>query len=273
MAPRRFATTCVVILALTAVGCRDFPDGASARELAPTPSPSPREFLEIGADESPHDAVQPARAGVAAPESVDRWEWALRAKGDVLGVYDDPRGGATLRMSIDATNPWDQRIAFPIRGVRVVDGTSWYRVLLGIAPNGSNGWVMGDDVTFDRIRHRVIVDLSERALRHYRNGKLRHRFSVGIGAPETPTTAGHFFVWAHLDPRDPSGAYGSYLLGLSGFSEVLTSWPGGGRMAIHGTADPTDRGARVSYGCPRVYNPQMNELRNIPMGTSVLIRP
>jgi lipoprotein-anchoring transpeptidase ErfK/SrfK len=95
---------------------------------------------------------------------------------------------------------------------------------------------------------------------------------VGIGAPNTPTTVGRFFVWAHLDTRGASGPYGSYLLGLSGFSEVLSYWPGGGRMAIHGTADPTDRGRRVSYGCPRVYNPQMNRLRGIPMGTTVLIR-
>ena len=130
----------------------------------------------------------------------------------------------------------------------------------------------GDDVTFDRTRHRVVIDLSDRVLRHYRNGKMRHRFSVGIGAPDTPTTTGHFFVWAHLDPRDASGPYGTYLLGLSGFSRVLTDWPGGGRMAIHGTADATDPGRRVSYGCARVYNAQMNELRGIPMGTTVLIR-
>lgn len=43
-------------------------------------------------------------------------------------------------------------------------------------------------------------------------------------------------------------------------------------MAIHGTADATDPGRRVSYGCARVYNAQMNELRGIPMGTTVLIR-
>jgi len=43
-------------------------------------------------------------------------------------------------------------------------------------------------------------------------------------------------------------------------------------MAIHGTADPSDPGMRVSYGCARVFNPQMNELRGIPMGTTVLIR-
>lgn len=278
MAPRRTAIAFFVVIALLGAGCGDFPDGASARELAttaspiPSATPSPREFLEIGADGSAPGTEQPVKVATPAPKSLERWGWALRAVDQRLNVYTDPRGGARLRMSIDALNPWDQRIAFPIRGVRGKGGTTWYRVLLGIEPNGANGWVRGDDVTFDRTRHRVVVDLSGRVLRHYRNGKLRHRFTVGIGAPNTPTTVGRFFVWAHLDPRDASGPYGTYLLGLSGFSEVLTNWPGGGRIAIHGTADPTDRGRRVSYGCARVYNPQMNQLRGIPMGTTVLIR-
>ena len=79
----------------------------------------------------------------------------------------------TIDPPIDALNPWDQRIAFPIRAVHMLGGEAWYRVLLGIEPNGSNGWVRGDDVTFDRTRHRVVIDLSDRVLRHYRNGKMR----------------------------------------------------------------------------------------------------
>jgi hypothetical protein len=281
VSPRRTLAACIAVLALLGAGCGEFPDpdasaleGAQVAAASPLASPSspPREFLEVGEQATSHDAGEPVGATVPAPKSLERWGWALRSKADGLDVYTDPRRGASLRMSIDALNPWDQRIAFPIRAVRVLGGETWYRVLLGIEPNGSNGWVRGDDVTFDRTRHRVVIDLSDRVLRHYRNGKMRHRFSVGIGASDTPTTTGHFFVWAHLDPRDASGPYGTYLLGLSGFSRVLTDWPGGGRMAIHGTADPTDPGSRVSYGCARVYNPQMNELRGIPMGTTVLIR-
>jgi lipoprotein-anchoring transpeptidase ErfK/SrfK len=277
VSPRRAIAACFTIIALLGAGCGEFPDdSAMAREAAraasPSPSPSPREFLEVGDQASSHAAGEPAGTAVPAPKYLERWGWALRSRTDRLDVYTDPRDGASPRMSIHAMNPWDQRIAFPIRDVRMRGETAWYRVLLGIEPNGSNGWVRGDDVTFDRTRHRVVIDLSQRVLHHYRNGTLRHRFTVGIGAPGTPTTPGHFFVWAHLDPRDASGPYGTYLLGLSGFSQVLTNWPGGGRMAIHGTADPTDRGGRVSYGCARVYNPQMNELRGIPMGTTVLIR-
>ena len=280
-APRRPLVACFAALALLgAASCGDFPDDpASAHELAqrppdapsPEPSPSPREFLEVAEGEASHASTEPVRTSLRAPKSLERWEWAVRAIGDRLSVYSGLRPTARRR-NIDALNPWDQRIAFPVREVRMRGGAAWYRILLGIQPNGSTGWIRGDDVTFSRIRHRVAVDLSARELRHFRNGKLRHRFTVGVGARGTPTTAGRFFVWAHLDPRDASGPYGTYLLGLSGFSKVLTNWPGGGRMAIHGTADPTDRGRRVSYGCTRVYNPQMNRLRGIPMGAMVWIR-
>ena len=58
---------------------------------------------------------------------------------------------------------------------------------------------------------------------------------------------------------------------LSGFSNVITEWVGGGRMAIHGTSDPSDRGHDVSYGCVRVYNPQMKDLTDVPLGTPVWI--
>lgn len=275
MAPRSPQTALFIALALLGASCREAPNvAASARELAPTPrsSPAPRVFLETGLGETPDARPQSPQVEMPAPKSLDRREWALRARGDSLTVYADPGDGATVRATVAASNPWGQQVAFPVRAVHIEHGAAWYRVMLGIEPNGSNGWVRGDDVMFDRIRHRVIIDLSSRTLRHFRDGELAHRFVVGIGAPESPTTVGRFFVWAHLDPRDPTGAYGSYLLGLSGFSKVLMDWPGGGRLAIHGTADASDPGSRVSYGCARVYNPQMDRLRGIPMGTTVLIR-
>jgi lipoprotein-anchoring transpeptidase ErfK/SrfK len=287
LSPRRVAVAFLAIAALAGASCGELPDErASARELAQAPpptesamsspdaeppeSPAPQEFLEIGESVTSQEATPSAGGSLPAPESLRRWEWAVSTKDGRLDVYAAP-GGAP-QSQVDTLNPWDQRLVFPISKAQVVDGMAWYRVLLGVEPNGSKGWVRGDEVSFERMRHRVVIDLSDRMLRHYRNGRMRHRFSVGIGAPGTPTTPGRFFVWAHLNPRDASGPYGTYLLGLSGFSEVLTDWPGGGRMAIHGTADPSDPGRRVSYGCARVHNPEMNRLRGIPMGTTVLIR-
>jgi lipoprotein-anchoring transpeptidase ErfK/SrfK len=82
-------------------------------------------------------------------------------------------------------------------------------------------------------------------------------------------------VWARVSTGRPSGPYGSYILGLSGFSEAIdpSDWPGEPRLAIHGTDDPGDAGQAVSSGCVRVLNALLRFLRDVPMGTPVLIRP
>ncbi len=54
---------------------------------------------------------------------------------------------------------------------------------------------------------------------------------------------------------------------------MITDWPGGGRMAIHGTSDPSVAGQDVSNGCIRVFNPLMAKLIDVPMGATVIIRP
>ena len=155
---------------------------------------------------------------------------------------------------------------------RDAEGEAWLKVLLPIRPNENAGWVKSEDVRLIPQHERIVVDLSRRTLWHYRDGKLLDRFSVGIGRPETPTATGTFYVWARVPQASPSGPYGTFTLGISGFSEVLKTWPGGGRMAIHGTANPADPGKAVSHGCVRVYNPDMLKLRHVPLGTPVIIR-
>ena len=197
---------------------------------------------------------------------------AAVAVAPILRVVHHPGTAKATISRVDARNPWGQAIRFLVVGAsRDPSGVAWFRVLLGTGPNGAAGWVPSDEVRLHRRHDRIVVSLSKRILWHLRNGRLIQRFRVGVGAAHTPTTPGRFFVWAKV-PADPHGPYGSYVLGLSGFSEVLTSWPGGGRMAFHGTDNANDRGQWVSHGCVRVYNPQMDELRDVPMGTPVVIR-
>jgi lipoprotein-anchoring transpeptidase ErfK/SrfK len=227
--------------------------------------------------------AEPASAGSAAVGSavvpmvqpLPAWkggQLAVVAVGPSLRVRRLPDLGSRVLQRVSARNPWGEAIRFLVIGAaRDGAGVPWLRLLLGTDPNGAAGWVPMDRVHLRRIRDRIVVSLSERTLWHLHDGVLVQRFRVGVGATSTPTTPGRFFVWAKLS-ANPHGAYGSYILGLSGFSEVLTSWPGGGRMAIHGDDNPSDRGQWVSHGCVRVYNPQMDRLRDIPMGTPVVIR-
>ena len=151
------------------------------------------------------------------------------------------------------------------------DGRPWYQVLLPVRPNDKAGWVPADSIKLVPERERLLIDLSSFTLTWYRGGKVADRFRVGVGAPGFPTATGTFYVWASI-PQPPGSPYGVYALGLSGFSNVITDWAGGGRMAIHGTAVASDQGHRVSHGCVRVFNPNMSKLRHVPLGTPVVIQ-
>jgi hypothetical protein len=196
----------------------------------------------------------------------------LRANEARFRIYRHPGPGAVLSMRLRATNDWSQPLWLPaVDGFVDVDATAWYRVRLPIRPNGALGWVRGDQAQARVLHERIVVDLSTHRLQRIVAGDTVEAFSVGSGASGTPTPAGRFFVWAHVPTGEPHGPYGVYALGLSGFSDVITDWIGGGRLAIHGTDDPNDRGVDVSHGCVRVYNPQMRTLTDVPLGTPVWI--
>jgi hypothetical protein len=192
-----------------------------------------------------------------------------------LSMWKRPgSGGPDYRFDDDNPNTAGGPVSpLLIDGRAERDGERWVRVLLPVRPNGASDWAKAADVTIRPVFHRIDIDLSERSLRHYVRDDLVSRLRVGIGAPQYPTARGRFYVWQRVPFADASGPYGIFALGLSGFSPVLSDWPGGGRMAIHGTADPSDRGREVSHGCIRVYNEDMRKLLDVPLGTPVLIRP
>jgi hypothetical protein len=215
------------------------------------------------------------RASADASRPLPAWHGgrlAVAATSSTLLVYRHPGPNPGTPFALSSLNPWNQPIRFLVVDVAKVDGgRRWLKILLGTGHNGAAGWVSLSSVDLHPRHDRIVVNLTRRLLWHIRDGRVIQRFSVAVGAPNTPTTPGRFFVWAKLSAA-PHGPYGAYVLGLSGFSTVLTEWPGGGRMAIHGTDDPNDTGHAVSHGCVRVYNPLMEQLRAIPMGTQVVIR-
>lgn len=231
------------------------PSSSSPTPVSP-PSPSPAVHATVA-------ATQVLASGGTT---------VVRATGPRFLLYARPGPGARRTGVLSATNDWAQPLWLPaVSGFADRDGTTWFRVRLPLRPNGSTGWVRGDQVE-TRVRHeRIVVDLSAHRLRRVADGHAVDDLSVGVGAPSTPTAPGRFFVWARVPTGDPTGPYGVFVLGLSGFSNVITEWVGGGRMAIHGTADPGDRGHDVSHGCVRVYNPQMQALTDVPLGTPVWI--
>jgi lipoprotein-anchoring transpeptidase ErfK/SrfK len=198
------------------------------------------------------------------------------AREPVLGVHAAP-GTERPYMGLDAANPWGQPLRLlVVRDANDEDGDIWLLVQLPLWPNGQAGWVAASDVRLAEADERVVVDLSARRLVRLREGKPVARLEVAVGSATTPTPPGRYFVWAKVRTDRPSGPYGSFILGLSGFSESIEpweEWPGQPRLAIHGTDDPADAGQAVSKGCVRVLNSLLRALRGVPMGTPVVIQP
>ena len=150
---------------------------------------------------------------------------------------------------------------------------SWYRVQLPTPPNGSTGWVNAKAVRTYAAVSRIVVKLSTRSLVVYRSGRLVFRARVAVGAPQTPTPVGRYFVNGRFLLSSPDGPFGVAALGISAHSNVLKHWVQGGPIALHGTDDPASIGSASSHGCIRLTNSDMRHLFFLtPAGTPVMIR-
>jgi lipoprotein-anchoring transpeptidase ErfK/SrfK len=164
---------------------------------------------------------------------------------------------------------------FSIRGARVGADcrARFYFVQVPKRPNGVTGWVPRRQVRVEKVRTRILVDLSQRRVTLYKDGKRVLTSPGAIGSPATPTPTGRFYVNQRLIPYDPNGPYGPGAVGISAFSDVLTGWTQGGPIAIHGTNAPWSIGKAVSNGCIRVPNPALRKLfAQAFSGTPVVIR-
>ena len=226
----------------------------------------------------PSTAPAPTFA-VAGPDPTREPSGPVLGRGSVVAARTGPflvfaaPSSHAKPMRYRAVNDWGQPLWLPAIGERVGVGDVWIHVLLPDRPNGSTGWVRARDVDASNVQDRIVVRLHTHTLIHYRDGHPVAHYQIADGKPSTPTTPGRFFVWARVGYADTTGPYGNFALGLSGFSRVITDWPGGGRMAIHGTADPSLAGEDVSNGCIRLFNPFMAKLIDVPMGATVTIRP
>lgn len=152
-------------------------------------------------------------------------------------------------------------------------GRYWLRVPLPRLPNGSFGWIPREAVgSFSEVDTHLVIERSKFRITLYKQGRRVFRAIIGIGQPRWPTPAGSFYIRERLTGfTDP--IYGSLAFGTNGRSAVLTDWPGGGFIGIHGTNQPGILPGRVSHGCVRLRNPDIRRLdRLMRLGTPVTIR-
>jgi hypothetical protein len=153
------------------------------------------------------------------------------------------------------------------------DGRIWVRVRLPMRPNGRTGWVPRSRLGSYRLTlNSFTIDRSRKRATLYRRGKPIWRAPVGVGRPQWPTPPGRFYIRSRLLPADSSSIYGVFAFGTSGYSDVLTDWPRGGMVGVHGTNEPGLIPGRISHGCVRVRNSSMARLRDLmSLGTPVRI--
>jgi lipoprotein-anchoring transpeptidase ErfK/SrfK len=178
----------------------------------------------------------------------------------------------------ESTTPM-QTLKNPVRKtiplVFVAEGKTPTRLLvqLPVRPNGSKGWIDITKVSLAAHTFRIEVSLSKYELTVFEGDNVMLQAPVGIGRDDRPSPSGTYYITELLKPPTPDSIYGSHAYGLSGFSEVLTSFNGGqGQVGIHGTNDPSSIGKEVSSGCIRMNNEDIQKLVPVvPLGTPVRI--
>ena len=140
-------------------------------------------------------------------------------------------------------------------------------------PNGTTGWVPRDALGgYRSLTTRLVIALGARRATLYRGRRAIFSAPVGVGQPRWPTPTGRFLVRNRLT-RYASPAYGPVAFGTSARSAVLTDWPAGGFIGIHGTDHPELIPGAISHGCVRLRNDDILRLaRLMPPGTPVTIR-
>jgi len=230
------------------------------------PQAVPTETASASSAPSTSAAPSPAPSGIRPGEIV-----ATTAV-DTLDVYANP-GDPTPTRTLDRWSYYGQPLTMMGVDATGIGDEEWIEVSLPVQPNGTTGWVRAGDVTVTSTDYLVRVYLDERELEYWRGNTLLLTAPVVVGADETPTPAGTFYVTDPLPFANPNGVYGSYALGLSGYSDTLDSFAGGPpQLALHGTNNPSLLGTAASHGCVRIENSVIDEIaQTAARGTPVVI--
>jgi L,D-transpeptidase catalytic domain len=204
------------------------------------------------------------------PGSTSTWAPLRRA---VL-ARDRPRPNATVVERLETQTPEETSNIVVILGRRRdAAGRLWVHVRLPVLPNGRTGWIPREALGgYSEVRTRLVVDLDRLTATLFRDRRPIFSARVGVGQPAWPTPRGQFYIRNRLTSYE-SAFYGPLAFGTSARSAVLTDWPDGGFVGIHGTNQPELLPGRVSHGCIRMRNADILELgRLMPIGTPLTIR-
>jgi hypothetical protein len=213
--------------------------------------------------------VGPGTVTLSGIGNVSRWAFVRRG----ATVRSAPRVAAHAKARLTRWTPENYpNLATTLRE-RIERNGVWIQIRLAILPNNSTGWVkrgaLGPlHVTSDRF----VVDRVATKATLFRSGTPIFSTRVGVGKPFWPTPRGEFFITEKMQGFH-NAAYGPVAFGTNARSPVLTDWPGGGFIGIHGTDAPRLIPGHISHGCVRIRNAAILRLARIMrVGTPLSVR-
>jgi L,D-transpeptidase catalytic domain len=184
-----------------------------------------------------------------------------------------PGGGAAVARVRTRTPEGTDNLVLVQRRARDARGRVWVEARLPVLPNGTTGWIPRDRLGgYRAVRTHLLINLGRATATLTRGNRQVFRARVGVGLPQWPTPRGRFYIRNKL-VRYRSRFYGPLAFGTSARSAVLTDWPDGGFVGVHGTDRPDQIPGQVSHGCIRMRNRDIVRLGGLmPVGTPVTIR-
>ncbi len=222
----------------------------------------------VGSDfviEQAAPTTEPATDAKPAPKA-KRWQTARVLRRIALRASPDGRVLAHL----------GTRTEFGSRRVLAVTGRrrGWLRVIVSERENGEPGWIRARAARLGGTDVSIHVDRSRRRLTLRRGDRVLRRLPVAVGRAGNETPLGRFAVTDRLRTQSADSPYGCCAVALSGHqTKLVPGWPGGDRLAIHGTPNPETVGRPASLGCMRAHTDDIRALmRAVPLGAPVFIR-
>jgi L,D-transpeptidase-like protein len=266
---RHAATAAASAIVVLVVGAALTQRGGRSQEQA-----RPQEIVDFAAEAATVPAPQPSAFSFGQvrplPVAPLASRWAPVA--ETVSVRARPsKEAAPIAVLEPRTSVGTTNIVLVLGHARV-RGQPWVRIRFPGLPNNLTGWLPREAVGgYHFVHTHLVVDLETLTAALLRDGRRIFHASVGVGAEGFPTPRGSFYVREKLTNFD-NPYYGPVAFGTSARSRVLTDWPDGGSIGIHGTNRPDLLPGRVSHGCIRLRNEDILRLnRLMPIGTPVTI--
>ncbi|WP_217913201.1 L,D-transpeptidase [Miltoncostaea marina] len=226
-------------------------------------------------------AAAPAAASAAPPEprapTADA-AWTAKVRHFVVARARPSAASRAVARLEPVTRFWRRPQRLLVLGRVRTDpatGQRWVPVRLPDRPNRSMGFLRVSEVDLAVTRTRIVVRVGARRVELWRAGRREASWRAAVGTSGTPTPRGLFAVQDPVPSQGAQRSYlGPYIITLTAYSPVLTSFMGGnGLVAIHGTDATGLLGRAVSHGCVRVANDAVSRLYRVATpGVPVEIR-